>query len=47
MEERFRVLTVTKGNVKTFLGMKIIHLNTRRVVVNIKGYILEALQEFG
>ena len=42
-----QVSTVTKGNVHNFLGMKIRYFNNRRVAINIKEYISEAVQEFG
>ena len=46
VEERFPVLTVTKGIVRTFLGMKIRYLNNTRISINIKKYITEAVQDF-
>ena len=47
VEERFQGLTVTKGNMHTFFVMKVRYLNNRRVAINIKEYISEAVQEFG
>ena len=36
----------TYGNVHTFLGIKIKYLMNRRVAINIKSYISEAVKEF-
>ena len=36
VEESFLVLTVKKGNVHTFLGIKIMHLKNRRIAINMK-----------
>ena len=47
MEERFPGLKVAKGNVRTLFVMKIRYLNNRSIAINIKEYIIEAVQEFG
>ena len=47
MEQRFPVLTVKNSNVNTFLGMKIRYLKNRRIGINMKGRITEAVQDFG
>ena len=36
VEERLPGLTVTKGNVHNFLGMKISYLQNRRIAINMK-----------
>ena len=36
VEEGFPVSTVTKGNVHTFIGIKISYLNNRRIEINMK-----------
>ena len=41
------ILTFMKGNGHTFLGMKIRYLNNKRVEINMKEYISEAVQKFG
>ena len=46
VEEGFPVSTVTKGNVHTFLGMKIRYLKNRRIAINMNSYIKEEVQEF-
>ena len=47
VEGRFPVLTVMKGNAHTLLGINIRYLNNKRVAINIKEYISEAVQDFG
>ena len=47
VEESFPVLTVTKGNVHTLLGVKIRYLDNRRIAINMKENITEAVKEFG
>ena len=46
VEWRFLGLTVTKGNVHIFLGIKISYLKNRRISIHMKEYIKEAVQEF-
>ena len=40
VEDRFPVITVAKGNVNTFLGIKISYLKNRRIAINMKEYII-------
>ena len=47
VEEIFLVLIFTKGNVHTYLVMKIRYLKNRRIAINMKEYIIEAVQDFG
>ena len=46
-EEMIPGLTVTKGNMHTFLGIKRRELNNMREAINIRYCISEAVQEFG
>ena len=39
-------MTVTKGNVHNFLGMKIRYLKNRRVAFNMREYISDTVQDF-
>ena len=36
VEQRFMGLTVTKGNLNNFLGIKIRHLKNRMIVINMR-----------
>ena len=47
IEKRFPGLTVTKGNEKTFIGIKMRFLRDKKVAINIKDYILEVIDDFG
>ena len=40
VEDRFPVITLAKGNVNTFLGIKISYLKNRRIAINMKEYII-------
>lgn len=49
IEERFPGLTVSRGDEHTFLGMKIRYLRDKRrgVAINMREYLLEAIEQFG
>lgn len=47
IEERFPGLTVTKGDIQTFIGIKMRFLKNKKVAINMRDYILEAIEDFG
>jgi hypothetical protein len=47
MEEKFGKMTVTRGKVHTFLGMKITLQKDGTVKIEMKEYVKEAIEQFG
>jgi hypothetical protein len=47
IEEKFGKMTVTRGKVHTFLGMKITLHKDKTVMIEMKEYVKEAIEDFG
>lgn len=46
IENKFPGLTITRGNIHTFIGMKLTFRDDGKLEVDLKDYLLEAIEEF-